>query len=47
MYTGLIEKYRKFLPVSENTKIISLCEGNTPLIKADNFAQAIGLKAVS
>lgn len=45
MYTGLIEKYRKFLPVSENTKIISLCEGNTPLIKADNFAQAIGLKA--
>ena len=45
MYTGLIEKYRKFLPVSESTKIISLCEGNTPLIKADNFAQAIGLKA--
>lgn len=45
MYTGLIEKYRKFLPVNKNTKIISLCEGNTPLIKADNFAQAIGLKA--
>jgi len=44
MYKGLIDKYRKFLPVSESTPIISLCEGNTPLIKADNFAQAIGLK---
>lgn len=43
MYSGLIEKYRKFLPVSESTKIISLCEGNTPLIKADNLAKAIGL----
>ena len=44
-YLGLIEKYRKFLPVSENTPVISLCEGDTPLIKADNFAKAIGLNA--
>ena len=42
-YLGLIEKYRKFLPVSEKTPVISLCEGNTPLIKADNLAKAIGL----
>ena len=44
-YLGLIEKYRKYLPVDENTPVISLCEGNTPLIKADNFARAIGLNA--
>ena len=42
-YLGLIEKYRKYLPVSETTPVISLCEGDTPLIKADNLARAIGL----
>ena len=31
-YTGLIENYRSRLPVSETTRIISLGEGNTPLI---------------
>ena len=44
-YLGLIEKYRKYLPVSDKTPVISLCEGNTPLIKADNLAKAIGLDA--
>lgn len=38
---GLIEQYRKYLPVSENTKIISLCEGSTPLIRADRLAAEI------
>jgi len=32
-YTGLIEKYRARLPVTENTRPISLGEGNTPLIE--------------
>jgi threonine synthase len=41
-YKGLIEKYRNFLPVSESTPIISLHEGNTPLIKARNLSQKIG-----
>jgi threonine synthase len=31
-YNGLIEKYFKFLPVSSKTPIVSLKEGNTPLI---------------
>jgi threonine synthase len=31
-WRGIIEKYRSFLPVSEKTPIISLNEGNTPLI---------------
>ncbi len=41
-YTGLIEKYRDKLPVSENTRIISLGEGNTPLIKLQNIPKEIG-----
>ena len=44
-YQGLINKYKKFLPVSETTPIITLNEGNTPLIKADNLAKKIGLNA--
>ncbi len=42
-YNGLINKYKKYLPVCESTPIVTLCEGNTPLIKADNLARAIGL----
>jgi threonine synthase len=44
-YKGLINKYREFLPVSENTPVVTLNEGNTPLIKADNLAKRIGLDA--
>jgi len=36
-YTGLIEKYRDRLPVSDDTRIISLGEGNTPLIRLNNI----------
>ena len=36
-YTGLIEHYRSQLPMNEDTKIISLGEGNTPLIKLNNI----------
>lgn len=44
-YQGLINKYREYLPVSDKTPIITLNEGNTPLIKADNLAKKIGLNA--
>ena len=30
---GLISRFKDFLPVSDSTKVISLHEGNTPLIK--------------
>ena len=36
-YTGLIDKYRDRLPVSDDTRIISLGEGNTPLIRLNNI----------
>jgi threonine synthase len=36
-YTGLIEKYRDRLPVHDDMRIISLGEGNTPLIRLHNI----------
>ena len=45
MYEGLINKYRQYLPVSDTTPVVTLNEGNTPLIKADNLAKKIGLDA--
>ncbi|MEI8389280.1 MAG: threonine synthase [bacterium] len=44
-YTGLINKYKEFLPINDSTPVITINEGNTPLIKADNLAEKIGLKA--
>ena len=44
-YQGLINKYRKYLPVTDSTPVVTLNEGNTPLIKADNLAKKIGLEA--
>ena len=41
IYTGLIEHYRNRLPVSESTQIISLGEGNTPLIKLHNIPSTL------
>jgi threonine synthase len=41
-WNGVIERYRKFLPVSEKTPVVSLCEGNTPLIRANNLEKKIG-----
>ena len=43
-YQGLINKYREYLPVTDSTPIVTLNEGNTPLIKADNLAKKIGLE---
>lgn len=40
-WRGVIEEYRKFLPVSERTPVISLGEGNTPLIRAARLAKKI------
>ena len=45
MYKGLINKYAKYLPVSDKTPVITLNEGNTPLIKAEYLAKKIGIDA--
>ncbi|MCF6353568.1 MAG: threonine synthase [Candidatus Polarisedimenticolaceae bacterium] len=41
-YTGLINKYRDRLPVHDDTRLISLGEGNTPLIRLNNIPGLIG-----
>jgi len=41
-YTGLIDRYRDRLPVHDDTRIISLGEGNTPLIRLSNIPRMIG-----
>ncbi len=41
-YTGLIEHYRDRLPVSDATRVISLGEGNTPLIRLENIPRELG-----
>ncbi len=43
-WRGVIEEYRRFLPVTEKTPVVTLLEGNTPLIEARNLAKEIGLK---
>jgi len=40
-WRGVIEEYRKFLPVTEKTPIVTLGEGNTPLIDATRLAKSI------
>lgn len=41
-WPGLIEAYRPYLPVTEATPVVTLLEGNTPLIPAPAIAAAIG-----
>jgi threonine synthase len=41
-WSGLIEAYRQYLPVTEKTPIVTLLEGNTPLIPAPAIAQRVG-----
>ncbi|MEA3508900.1 MAG: threonine synthase [candidate division NC10 bacterium] len=38
---GVIHRYRDYLPVTEKTPVITLQEGNTPLIRADRLEEAL------
>jgi threonine synthase len=42
-YRGVIERYRELLPVTPATPVVTLLEGDTPLIAAPRLAAAIGL----
>ena len=44
-YRGIIHRYKRFLPVSQKTPIITLNEGNTPLIYAGYLSKLIGKNA--
>ena len=39
---GVIARYRNYLPVTENTPVISLNEGSTPLIHASKLSARVG-----
>jgi threonine synthase len=39
---SLIDKYRKFLPVEKDSPIVTLHEGNTPLVPAVNLPAVLG-----
>ena len=41
-WPGLIEAYKQYLPVTKKTPVISLNEGNTPLILSESISSLIG-----
>ncbi len=41
-YNGVIDRYRKYLPVTKNTPLITLNEGNTPLIFSPKLSRSLG-----
>ena len=41
--SGIIARYREFLPVTDKTPLVSLHEGNTPLIHAPNLSKQLGV----
>jgi len=43
-YQGVIEQYREFLPVTDKTPIVTLLEGNTPLIRSEKLSNELGLE---
>ncbi len=43
-WPGVIQRYAEFLPVTDATPVVTLLEGNTPLIRVPNFVEAIGGK---
>lgn len=43
-WQGLLKQYKEFLPINEKTPLISLYEGNTPLIKSENISKELGIE---
>ncbi len=43
-WVGLIDHYREYLPVTDKTPVITLYEGNTPLIPAEFLNKITGFR---
>jgi threonine synthase len=41
-YNGIIERYRERLPIAAATRIMSLCEGDTPLLRLHHLPALLG-----
>lgn len=44
-WEGLLKHYQSYLPVGENTPLLTLHEGNTPLIKLENLSKKYDVEA--
>ncbi len=44
MWRGLVQEYRQYLPVNEETPEVSLNEGHTPLIYCDTMSEMLGIE---
>ncbi|WP_062199504.1 threonine synthase [Massilibacterium senegalense] len=44
LWKGLLHQYKEFLPVNENTPMLSLQEGNTPLIPLEKLSERLGVE---
>ncbi len=44
MKSGVLERYRDFLPLTKATPIFTLGEGDTPLVKSNKIAREIGCR---
>ncbi len=44
-WPGVIQRYKRFLPVTDNTPVVTLLEGNTPLVPSYRLAERVGLKS--
>jgi len=45
-WQGIIDAYRARLPVTEQTPVVTLCEGNTPLVDAPRLSDAVGARVL-
>src|SRR4051812_16634907 len=41
-WRGIIEEYRAFLPVTDDTPVVTLYEGGTPLLPAPRLSDRVG-----
>lgn len=42
MFQGVLDRYREFLPITQSTPIITLGEGNTPLVRSVAMEKEVG-----
>ncbi|MFC2001317.1 threonine synthase [Chloroflexota bacterium] len=47
MKTGVLAKYKDFLPITPKTPLFSIGEGDTPLVRCDRLAKKIGCGELS
>ncbi|SDK07802.1 threonine synthase [Sediminibacillus albus] len=43
-WQGLLNQYKDFLPINDNTPKISLYEGNTPLVKLERLSERVSME---